>query len=481
MKKNDFAIWQMLIKKELLVVYRNKTMLISTVMIWMLFIAATICTWLDYQSAHKQRVEANGLFRQQWEHQQRNPHDAAHFGTYLFKSINLLNVFDTGLDDYAGNTYRIEAHVQHEPDAANALGNDGSMRFGRLTLALILQLMIPLLLLFITATSITTEKEQGTLKMLLAQGLSTSRLIWVKAISSYLFIVAVVLPIFLLMIFVLLIFPETTVLLARLLWVMFAFLLYFLFIALLGTLISAWSGHSGKALLTALSCWILMSIISPKLLTGIADRSYLPMSRAAFTDLVEQGYRNGLNGDDPYAVRGERFVRNMLKKYHADTVSELPFNIEGLTFQYHEDYRTMVFNHYLSQVAQQFNKQQNFLKIAGIFNPFLSIKRISMSLSGTDYYHHQYFFKQAQTYRNHLIKTLNEQLAMHSKGENGEYTLGPHYFAQLNKFDDQLPPIHKVIKLNEIAFCAIAGWILLLTVLLQFIASRSLARHYEPA
>ncbi|MFD2287783.1 ABC transporter permease subunit [Pedobacter petrophilus] len=481
MKKNEFATWQMLIKKELLVVYRNKTMLISTVMIWTLFIAATICTFLDYQSAHKQRTEANMLFRQQWEHQQRNPHDAAHFGTYLFKTINLLNVFDTGLDDYAGNTYRIEAHVQHEPAAANAIGNDGSMRFGRLTLALIMQLLIPLLILFITSTSITSEKENGTLKMLLAQGLSTSRLIWAKAISSYLFIVAVVLPIFLLMFSMLFISPDFTILLSRLLWIILAFLLYFLFVALLGTLISAWSSNSGKALLTALSCWILMSIISPKLLTGIADRSYSSMSRAAFTDLVEQGYRKGLNGHDPYAERGDRFVRNILKNFHADSISELPFNIEGLTLQYHEHYRSLVFNHYLAQVERQFDKQQNFLTIAGIFNPFLSIKRFSMALSGTDYYHQQYFFKQAQTYRNHLIRKLNMQLAWHSKSVEGEYTVGPQYFAQIKNFDNRLPPIIKVIQLNKIALYAIAGWILLLATLLHFIASRSLARHYEPA
>lgn len=481
MKKRNFSIWQMLIKKELLEVYRNKIMFISAMMIWILFIVATGCTFLDYQSAHSQRKAANMLFRQQWEHQQRNPHDAAHFGTYLFKSINLLNVFDTGLDDYSGNTYRVEAHVQHEPNAANAEENDGSMRFGRLTIALILQLLIPLLILFITATSITTEKENGTLKMLLAQGLSTSRLIMAKAVSNYLFIVALVLPIFLLMMLMLVFSSDFSNLLPRLLWLSLAFLLYFFIIVLLGTLISACSGHSGKALLTALSCWILMSIISPKLLTGIADRRYPPMSRANFTDLVEQGYRKGLNGHDPYAARGDRFVKNILKKYHADSTKELPFNIEGLTLQYHEDYRTMVFNHYLAQVEQQFDQQQNFLKIAGIFNPFISIRRISMALSGTDYYHHQYFFKQAQTYRNHLIRKLNVQLAMHSKNVKGEYTVGPQYFAKLKEFKDPLPAVNKVLKFNKNALFSLTGWIILLMLLLRFVASRSLARNYEPA
>lgn len=481
MKKMDFSIWQMLIKKELLVVYRNKIMFISAMMIWTLFIVATGCTFLDYQSAHKQRTAANMLFRQQWEHQQRNPHDAAHFGTYLFKSINLLNVFDTGLDDYAGNTYRVEAHLQHEPNAANAEGNDGSMRFGRLTFALILQLLIPLLILFITATSITTEKENGTLKMLLAQGLSTSRLIWAKAVANYLFIVVLVFPIFLLMIVMLLFSADFTTLLPRLLCLILAYLMYFFFTVLLGTLVSAWSSNSGKALLTALSCWILMSIILPKLLTGMADRTYPPMSRATFNDLVEQGYRKGMNGHDPYVARGDRFVKNILKKYHVDAIQDLPFNIEGLTLQYHEDYRTMAFNYYLAQVAHQFDKQQHFLNIAGLFNPFLSIKRFSMALSGTDYYHHQYFFKQAQAYRNHLIKKLNMQLAMHGKDVKGEYTVGPQYFAQLKEFNDPLPNVNKVLKLNKTALFSLMGWIILLAVFLQFVASRSLTQNYESA
>lgn len=99
MKMNGFASWQMLIKKELLLAYRSKTVLISTVIIWLLFITAIACTFLNYHTNHKQRQAANTLFRQQWEHQQRNPHDAGHFGTYLFKSINLLNVFDTGTND----------------------------------------------------------------------------------------------------------------------------------------------------------------------------------------------------------------------------------------------------------------------------------------------------------------------------------------------------------------------------------------------
>lgn len=481
MKRGGFALWQMLVEKEILLVYRNKTILISTVMIWVLFTTAMICAVLDYQSAHQQRTAANVLFRQQWEHQQRNPHDAAHFGTYLFKSINLLNSFDTGLDDYTGSTYRVEAHVQHELSSSNAESNDASMRFGRLSLALILQLLVPLLILFSTATSITSEKETGTLKMLLAQGLSTTKLIWTKVIANYFLIVFIVLPVFLLLAVALFFSPTSAILLLRLLWISVGYLLYFLLIALLGTIISALSGNSGKALLGALCFWIFTGIILPKVVTGIADRSYPLMSRASFTDLVEQGYRKGLKRHDPYAERGERYVKSLLIKYHADTVSALPFNIDGLTLQFNEDYQTMVFNHYFKQVTQRFEEQQHFLSAAGILDPFISVKRFSMALSGSDLYHHQHFFKQAQHYRNHLIRQLNMQLALHGKEIKGEYKVGPQYFKQLKDFNYQLPSTSAVLTLEKPALFSLLGWIALLSIILQFVASRALALNHEPA
>ncbi|GGH06125.1 hypothetical protein GCM10007422_22650 [Pedobacter zeae] len=468
----------MLIKKELLQSYRNKTVLISAIVIWLLFIAATICTFLNYHVNNKQRQAANALFRQQWEHQQRNPHDAAHFGTYLFKPVHLLNVFDSGINDYTGNTYRVEAHIQHEISNSEAENSDTAMRFGNLSFALILQLFVPLFLLFITSNSITGEKEHGTLKMLLAQGLSSRKLIWAKVWANYLLIIVIILPIFIIMAIALLFSGDMDLLFCRFLWILLTCLVYYLLVALLGTIISAVSNQSGKALLSALCFWIFMSIIFPKLITGIANRSYPLMSRAVFSDLVEQGYRKGLNGKDPYAARGVRYINSLLKKYQVNRIEDLPFDIDGMTLQFNEDYRTMAFNHYFKEVENSFNQQQHFLCLSGIFDPFLSAKRLSMALAGSDFYHHEQFFKQAQAYRNDLIRKLNMQLAVHGKDVKGEYVVGLRYFGQLKDFSYQLPPLSRILQLEKIAIISLTGWILLLILLLQFIASRSLALNY---
>lgn len=218
-----------------------------------------------------------------------------------------------------------------------------------------------------------------------------------------------------------------------------------------------------------------MSIIFPKIITGAANRSYPLMSRAVFSDSVEQAYRKGLNGKDPYANRGERYINSLLKKYRVDSAKALPFNIDGLTLQFNEDYRTMAFNHYFKEIENTFAQQQQFLRLSGIFDPFLSAKRLSMALAGSDFYHHDDFFKQAQTYRNQLIKKLNMQLAMHGKGVKGEYIVGPIYFGQLKDFRYQLPSLDRVLQLEKIAILSLTGWIIMLILLLQFIASRSLA------
>lgn len=478
MRMKGFSTWQMLIKKELLLSYRNKTALISAITIWMLFIAATFCTLLNYQASHKQRLDANALFRQQWAHQQRNPHDAAHFGTYLFKPVNLLNVFDPGVTDYTGNTYRVEAHHQHEISNSDAEHYDTAMRFGNLSFALILQLLVPLFLLFITATSVSSEKESGTLKMLLAQGLSGRKITWAKVWANYLLIVTVIIPVFIIMALAVAFAGDTDLLFGRLLWTFVTCLLYYLLITLLGTLISAVSNHSGKALLSALCFWIFMSIIFPKIVSGMASRSYPLMSRAVFNDLVEQGYRKGLNGNDPYAARGERYIDSLLKKYRVNSVEALPFNVHGFTLQFNEDYRTMSFNHYYKAVENRFDQQQRFLSLSGIFDPFLSVKRLSMVLAGSDFYHHEQFFRQAQTYRNHLIRKLNMQLAMHGKDIKGEYVVGPKYFSQLKDFSYRLPTLQTVVQLEKMAIFSLVGWILILIFLLQFIASRSLTLNY---
>lgn len=459
--------------KELLSVSRNKTIMLLAIITWLLLASATVLCVISYVKDQQYIYRSGIMFRQQWEKQQRNPHDAAHFGTYLFNPINLLGAFDTGLNDYFGTSYRVEAHKQNEVNYSNAEGSDATMRFGQFTVALILQLLVPLLILFTASSSITREKESGTLKMLLAQGVKPAQLLWGKVWANYLVMVSMVMPVFMLLFFAILL-SSPAFLTSRFFINMGSYLLYYLLIILVAINLSAISKSSQNALLAVLGLWLLASIIVPKFATGIADSHYPLMSRATFKNSVERSYLKGLNGKDPYYQRGERYLKQLLKQYRVDSIAQLPIDASGIIMQRNEDYQNDVFDYYHHQIDHTFTQQQFFLDIAGLIDPFIALRRISMATAGTDFYHHADFFNQARAYRNNFVRTLNLELANHPMKGNAVYKAGPAFFKSITDFHYRMPDINTVFNLQWIALLSLSGWVFLMSFILQVIAKHPL-------
>lgn len=365
MSSSAYTPLRTLIWKEFRLAFRDQIMSTLAIIIYTLFLTSGLLTVFQYQNDQQSRELSNKKFRQQWEAQHNNPHEAAHFGTYLFKPLNLLSAFDPGLNDYFGTTYRVEAHVQHEVDYSNAERNDALMRFGQFTLALIMQMLIPLLLLFISSSALTYEKESGTFRMLMAQGISPSQLAWGKVWSNYLLVVFLVMPIFIVLFFIVLLSPPGIALLGRFFILAGGYLLFYLLVTLTGVIVSALSSTSRTATLTVLIVWLFSSILLPKIAAGQAADAYPLSSRAAFNNNVKQGFLKGINGDLPYQERGKKHYAALLKKYRPDSSAQLPVNTDGLMLQYHEDYQNKVFDHYYTALANTFNQQQSFLNYAG--------------------------------------------------------------------------------------------------------------------
>lgn len=468
---------RILIWKEFQLAYRDRIMVTMAIIIYTLFTVSSLLTIFQYRADQQKRQLSKSMFRHQWEAQHTNPHDAAHFGTYLFKPLNMLSAFDPGLNDYFGTTYRVEAHIQHEVDESSAENNDAQMRFGSFTLALILQLLVPLLILFASSSALTAEKESGTFKMLMAQGASMARLTWSKVLSYYLFSVLLVLPVFVFLFFILLSAPSGNQLLARFFITLLGYLLFYLIVVLSGVLISSLSGHSGTAMMAVLSLWLFCGILMPKIAAGMAAQRYPLISRAEFNDKVRNGYLKGLNGEGTLQERGEAYVNYLSKKYPADPADPAgrqAVNIDGLVLQYHEDYQNKVFDHYYAQLEKTFDRQQSYLRYSGLWNPFMSLKRLSMAMSGTDFDHHLRFFIRAKNYRNALIRQLNLQLANHPMKPNERYVAEPGFFKKLKDFPDELPPVLKVLSGQGMALISICCWVLLLSLGLHFTSKSTL-------
>lgn len=456
-----------LIRKDYALSLRGGTLFLLFGITWGLFIVSGVLTLIGYREAQQEREHAARMFRDQWEGQHKGAHDAAHYGTWIFKPLHVLGVFHPGLNDYSGTTYRIEAHKQTEVDHSSAGTRGTVLRLGQFSFALLLQLLVPLLILFLASSSVTTEKASGTLRMLLAQGVTFRKLVWSKTGVHYLYAFFLSLPVFSVMLVIVLYAPEGRAYVLHLLFIFIGYQLYYFLCVLLGVIISVRSAGSGISAFAVLAFWLLSCILFPRVMTNTATHRHPPMSRAAFDDHIIQGYREGLGDDGPYYERAKQYENELLSRYHATRLSEIPVDTDALVMQYHEDYKSRVFTYYYKEISEAFAAQQDFIRKASWADPFIGLKRLTAALSGTDFFHHQAFFTQARAYRNYFIRTLNEEQALHP----GQTVPKTGFYAEIRDFEYREPSLGEILGREITAFGSMLVWIVC-GIAFLFVATR---------
>lgn len=454
-------------RKEIVSSFRDRIFVTLLFILCALLITAAFAGFKNYSQIEKTQLNANAFFRHELEEQQHNPHAAAHFGTYLFKPFSLLVLYDPGLVAFTGNTYQVEAHKQHEINYAAIQDRDASMRFGQLSIALILQLFFPLLIIFIGFSTITAEREQQTLKLILIQGINKKELVWGKFSGIYGLVLLAILPVFVLMLLNLLIAGGSTNLFSRLLMFMIVYLLYFSVITGIVVCLSAWSGSSKSALLKTLGIWVLFCVLLPRIGAAVADHAYKLPTRYDFNRSMQRGFSKGINKDGNYIQRAENFDQELIKRYHLDSIQQLnPSKRNGLQLQYGEDYNLMLFKKYSAPVTDHINAQQRLQDMFGILDPVISIKQLSMSFAGTDFLHHLDFFEQAQQYRNEFMATLNFK-EQQGKMDPKDF---PIFFKKIKKFDYLEPSATWPVKKHLLSLSALLFWFLSIILILNLTA-----------
>lgn len=446
-------------KKEYREASRNKILWLFAGITWLLIIFAAFAGWQRQKGIGIQKQKATALFRHEWEEQEANPHSAAHFGTYLFKPSSVLEIYDHGLNSYLGNTYRVEAHVQHEVNHSEAEHADTNLRFGELSVAMVLQLLLPLMILLMSFSSITREREGNTLKILMIQGGRPARLVWGKLLGIYAIVLTVVVPALLLLAIPLMVSDMQPGSPLRFALFVLTYLVYFFLFTVIGLFISAISRSSNTALATSLGIWVLLAVLLPRATIRWIDSAYPLPSRYEFNRTISQAYQQGMDKDGTSAERWKKFMQETLKKYGVDTVTKLPVNFDGLAMQMGEDYNSKVYDRFAGQVEQLIKKQQTRLEQWSILNPFQAMQQLSMGMAGSDYFHHLYFHHQARSYRDEFVRTLNLDLANSGSAYlSYNYTVGPDFFKRMKDFIYQPPSLKEVIRFHQWSLFSITFW-----------------------
>jgi len=454
------ATWLIVAKKEIKEALHSKIVIFLSFIVWGLLLFAAFGGYKTYSNINTQQQEARKMFREELAQKDRNPHSAAHFGTWLFKPLTALSLFDPGVNDYTGSTYRVEAHKQSEMNFAAAKDSDSMMRFGPLSVAMLFQLFLPLVIVFLCSSSMSKEYETGMLKMLYAQGASKRSLLWGKILGNYLLVFTIILPAFLI-IFITGFFDH---ILADTALFIFCYALYLFIWVAISVLVSDMVRNSGPSLLLQLCMWILFCIGIPKVIASTANSAYPLPSYYEFSKLVDKDFYNGIDEDGSYSQRREKLEKETLKKYGVDSISQLPINLDGLLLQDAEDYMSRSYQLRSVPVNIQLARQQKLFRLGTFISPYLSIRQLSRGFAGTDLFHHRDFHKEAGIYRDGFIRMLNLELAK-SNHKDGHYSVSAQFLAGMKQFDYKKPSASGVVRYLlpvEISFLYWLGVIFLL-------------------
>ena len=447
---------------------RTKLLLIVTLLFLILLVGITWLGIYKNNEQYKHYKNAKEHVREQWESiDAMNPHSAAHYGTYAFKPTTFLSSIDEGINATTGNVLRIEGHVQNEIVHSEASQMLAVSKFGKLNSSLILQYIIPLLLLFLSFSSFSKEKESGRLKLLILQGSKPFNIIIGKAISTWLygFVLLMVVVVVQLLVNIGSLNADQFI---RALILMFSYSAYYFLICSITVYFSAKWENSTATLSSMLAIWILWTVFLPGILNSFAEKIYPLPSRKDFQTAMKEDRSKGIDGHNPFDKRKKKLEEKVLKEYNVDSLSQLSINFDGIRMQADEEYGNKVWDKHFGRNNEIISNQKNILQLGGIINPFISLRNISMGISGSDYYHHQDFMLKAETYRRTLIKKLNDEHAYGgSKTGDWGWKSDNTFFKSIPDFDYITPQIESKMNKYFLDILLLGIWTVLSFILLN--------------
>jgi ABC-2 type transport system permease protein len=414
----------------------------TAALLLVLFIISFVGAFDHFNELKAHHENASRVMRLQWDHQaDKNPHAAAHYGTYVFKPVYPLSFFDRGVDDYTGNTLFLEGHRANLPVNRSAADQNDFFRLGILTPAFILGLALPLLIILLGFGSVSSERENGNLRLLLAQGLPRKSLFWGKSLGLWAVVTVLVVPFFLIGAAGLILADTNGEQWLRYLLLMLFYFAYFGCFIHLTLLISAVAGRQNAALVGSISIWVVLCLLLPRLAVNVVKDQYPVPTRLAYNKAMIQDLQNGVDGHDGSDVFTQKLLEETLKQYGVASVDQLPFNWTGYVLQKGEEHETYVYQKHRDKLLEIYQQQETLHQIAAFCSPYLLISNISRKCSGTDVASYFAFLKAAEQYRITLVGTLNNDLTQNFRYGDWGGKRGKEFFGQNPRFDYAPPGI----------------------------------------
>ena len=449
--------------------FRNKLFLYVGIFFCFFLCLVAFLGIIQNNKLNAEQELAHEHIRSQWDEMEAsNPHSAAHYGTYAFKPVSVLNSIDEGINSVTGNVLRLEGHRQNDIVFSEASQSLMISKFGKLKPSLIFQFIIPLLLIFFSFNTYMSERNSGRLKLMLVQGASLRKVVFSKVLSIWF------IGLFLLLItlFFQLLFNFNNLnsdIFTRLSILFLSYSFYYLILINITVLLSVIFKSSTAALSLTVLTWVFWTIFFPTIMGNTTEKlSPLP-TRIEFKEAMSEDRSKGIDGHNPRGERRDALEKATLEKYNVDKLEDLPINFSGIVMQEDEEYGNMVWDKHFGDLYTQLEKQKSNYQLSGLINPFASLQNLSMGSSGSDMFHHLDFLTKAESYRRIFIKTLNDEYAFGGSktGERG-WKATNEFFRSVKDFKYELPAFFSLFSKYLIDVIIILFWVFFTTFSLYF-------------
>ncbi len=414
-------------------------------------------------SEAEQRARYQALVDRQWAEQpDRHPHRVIHYGFLVFREEAPLAFFDPGVGAYAGTSLFLEGHRQNSASFGDARHATALLRFGRLTPAAVLGLLLPLFVVAAGFASVSGERERGTLRLLLAQGATPAQIMAGKALGLGAVAVAAALPIGLVAAAFVAVGGGDRPSVARMLALAAIYAAYLAGWVLLTVWVSSRRASSRAALAQLVAIWVALCVAAPRLGASLAAALHPIPSRAQFTAQVEEAQRgvgDSHNPDDPFfsALRDEYLAR-----YEVESVDELPINWGGVVSREGEAVTSRINEEQQQELVAAHRRQDRVMSWLGLFTPYLAARDLSMAAAGTGPEAVEAFRAQAEAHRYNIIQRLNDLHVHEIRYENDRaQRIARQEWTRFPVFRTNPPSLRRAVADRPQSLAALGLWVVL--------------------
>jgi ABC-2 type transport system permease protein len=458
---------------------RQRTLRLSVLLLGALLVTGFALEAARYHGERRAQEVLQARVDAEWRDQpDRHPHRASHFGTYAFRPPGPLGFFDPGIESHWGTLTFLEPHQRNLPAFSDAAESSELLSFGRPSVAFVLQVLVPLLLLGMTFSSVAGERETGTWLLSLSQGASARSLLVGKALGALAAVCVWLVPLlgagWVVALALGLAEPSWDTL-ARSALLAGAYLMYLGACALLGVWLSSLHRRPQTALLNAIALWIGFWIVLPQIAASLAADSLPAPSRAELESNIARAVRSHGDSHDPNNAHFAELRTSTLARHGVESIEKLPVNYAGIVMAEAERISSEAFNVFHRGLAAAHAAQNVRALELGLFTPLLALRAFSMAMAGTDSHHIARFDADVEAYRYRFIQQLNELHTTKIHWENDKaQRVSRAEWSRFDGFDPRPPSVGWALGHVVTPLAALGIWVCLALAFLLFSARRSL-------